>query len=65
MDAAHIAPADCDRVLMLRPADQTTVNAPLTITCGTKQLQTSLESTTFDRSGQTLLNLHLILTLEQ
>ena len=50
-DAAHTAPTDCSRVLMLRPADQTLVNAPLTVICGTKQVQTSLESTTFDPSG--------------
>ena len=54
--AAQTAPTDCDRVLMLRPADQTTVNAPLTVTCGTKQVQTTLESTTIDPSGRTLLS---------
>ena len=32
-----------DRVLMLRPADQATVNAPLTVTCGTKQEKLKLE----------------------
>ena len=54
-----------DRVLMLRPADQATVNAPLTVTCGTKQVQTGLESTTFDPSGRTLLCVHLVLASEQ
>ena len=53
------------RVLMLRPADQATVNAPLTVTCGTEQVQTSLESTTFDPSGWTLLSVHLVLASEQ
>ena len=53
------------RVLMLRPADQATLNAPLTVTCGTKQVQTSLESTTFDPSGRTLLSVHLVLASEQ
>ena len=42
MEAAHTAPTACDRVLMLRPADQTTVYAPLTVSYGTKQAQTSL-----------------------
>ena len=41
---------------MLRPADQATVNTPLTVTCGTKQVQTGLESTTFDPSGRALLS---------
>ena len=47
-DAAQTATTDCDSVLMLRLADQTTVDAPLTVTPGTKQVQKSLESTTFD-----------------
>ena len=50
---------------MLRPADQATVHAPLTVTCGTKQVRTSLESTTFDHSGRSLLSVHLMLALEQ
>ena len=53
------------RVLMLRPADQATVNAPLTVTCGTKQAQTGLESTTFETSDRTLLCVHLVLASEQ
>ena len=64
-DAAQTAPTAYDRVLLLRPADQPTVNAPLTVTCGTKQVQTSLESTTFDPSGQTILSVHLMLASEQ
>ena len=55
----------CDTVLMLRPADYTTVNAPLTVTCGTKRVQTRFESTTFDPSGRTLLSVHLMLASEQ
>ena len=51
----------CDTVLMLRPADQTTVSAPLRVTCGTKQVQTRLESTTFDPSGRTLLPVYLMI----
>ena len=50
---------------MLRPADQTTVIAPLTVTCGTKQVQTSLESTIFNPSGQILLFVHSMLASEQ
>ena len=64
-DAAQTAPTAYDRVLLLRPADQPTVNAPLTVTCGTKQVQTSLESTTFDPSGRTILSVHLMLSSEQ
>ena len=64
-DAAHTAPTAFDRVLLLRPADQPTVNDPLTVTCGTKQVQTGLESTTFDPSGQTILSVHLMLSSEQ
>ena len=63
-DAKEKAPTACDKVLMPRPADQTTVNAPLTVICGTKQRQTSLESTTFDPSCQTLLSVHLMLASE-
>ena len=54
-----------DRVLLLHPADQPIVNALLTVTCGTKQVQTSLESTTFYPSGRTILSVHLMLATEQ
>ena len=64
-DATQTLSTASGRVLMLRPADQATVNAPLTVTCGTKQMQTGLESTTFDPSGQTLLSVHLVLASEQ
>ena len=64
-DAAQTAPTAYDRVLLLRSADQTTVFAPLTVTCGTKQAQTSLESTTFEPSCRTLLSGHLMLSSEQ
>ena len=64
-DATQTLSTDSGRVLMLRPADQATVNAPLTVTCGTKQVQTGLESTTFDPSGRTLLSVHLVLASEQ
>ena len=64
-DATQTSPTAYDRVLMLRPADQATVHAPLTVTCGTKQVHTSLESTTFDPNGRTLLSVHLLLATEQ
>ena len=52
-------------MLMLRPADRTAVNAPLTVTCVTKQVQTSFESTTIDRFGRTLLSVYLMQASEQ
>ena len=64
-DATQTLSTASGRVLMLRPADQATVNAPLTVTCGTKQVQTGLESTAFDPSGRTLLSVHLVLASEQ
>ena len=64
-DAASTAPTAYGKVLMLRPVDQTTVNAPLTVTRGTKQMQTRLESTTFDPYGRTLLFVHLMLSSER
>ena len=64
-DATQTLSTASGRVLMLRPADQATVNAPLTLTCGTKQVQTGLEPTTFDPSGRTLLSVHLVLASEQ
>ena len=66
-DAVHTVPSACGRVLMLRPAaaDKTTVNAPLTVTCGKKQVKTSLESTTFDPSGGISFSVHLMLAAEQ
>ena len=64
-DATQTGPTAYDRVLLLRSADQPTVNAPLTVTCGTKQVQTSLGSTIFDPSGPTILSVHLMLASEQ
>ena len=64
-DATHTLSTASGRVLMLRPADEATANAPLTVTCGTKQVQTGLESATFDPSGRTLLSVHLVLASEQ
>ena len=45
--------------------DQNTVGAPLTVACGTKQVQRSLVYTVFDPSGRTLLSIHLMLASEQ
>ena len=64
-EATQTVSTGSDRVLILRPADQATVNAPLTVTCGTKQVQTGLKSATFDPSGRTLLSVHLVLASEQ
>ena len=64
-DAAHTSPTVSGRVLMLRPADRATANAHLIVTCDTKQVQTSLESTTFDTSGRILFSVHLVLASEQ
>ena len=64
-DAADTAPTACRRVWRLRPADQTTVNAPLTATCYAKQVQTSFDFSTSDTSGRILLSVHLMLTSEQ
>ena len=50
----------CCYVQLINP-----LNAPLTVTCGTKQVQTSLESTTIDPSGRTILSVHLMLASEQ
>ena len=64
-DAAQTAPTTCGRALILRPADQTSVNDPLTVTRCTKKVQTSLESTTFNPSGRTVRSVHLMLASEQ
>ena len=45
--AAHTVPIEDDRVLMLHPAEQPVVYNSLTVICGEKQVQTSLEPTTF------------------
>ena len=63
-DVKQKASTACDTVLMVRPADQTTVNAPSTVTCGTKQVRTRLESAIFDPRGRTLLSVHLMLASE-
>ena len=38
---------------------------PLTVTCGDKQVQTSLEPTTFDPAGRTLISVHLVSAAEK
>ena len=63
---AQTTPAsEDDRVLVLRPADLPTLSPPLTVTCGDKQVQTSMEPTTFDPQGRTLISVHLVLAAEQ
>ena len=63
--AAQTVPLEDDRVLMLHPAEPPAFYTPLTITCGTKQVQTCLEPTTFDPQGRTLISIHLMLAAEQ
>ena len=63
--AAQTVPLEDDRVLMLHPAKSPAFFTPLTITCGAKQVQTSLEPTTFDPQGRTLISIHLMLAAEQ
>ena len=59
--AAHTVPLEDDRVLMLHPAEPPAFHPPLIVTCGTKQIQTCLEPTTFDPQGRTLISIHLML----
>ena len=63
--AAQTVPLEDDRVLMLHPAEPPAFYTPLTITCGTKQVQTCLEPTSFDPQGRTLISIHLMLAAEQ
>ena len=63
--AAHTVPLEDDRVLMLHPAEPPAFHTPLMLTCGAKQVQTSLEPTTFDPHGRTLISIHLMLAAEQ
>ena len=63
--AAHTVPLEDDRVLMLHPAEPPAFHPPLIVTCGTKQIQTCLEPTTFDPQGRTLVSIHLMLAAEQ
>ena len=63
--AAHTVPLEDDRVLMLHPAEPQAFHPPLIVTCGTKQIQTCLEPTTFDPQRRTLISIHLMLAAEQ
>ena len=58
------ATRDNEMVLMLRPAEAAHVATPLTITCETIQMQTSLEPTSFDPSGRTIMSICLLLAIE-
>ena len=57
--------SDNEMVLMLRPAEETHVATPLNVTCGTIQIQTSPESTTFDPSGRRIMSVRLLLAIER
>ena len=50
---------------MLHPVEPPAFHPPLIVTCGTKQIQTCLEPTTFDPQGRTLISIHLMLAAEQ
>ena len=63
--AVQTIPAEDDRVLVLHPAELPTMSPSLTVTCGDKQTQTSLEPTTFVPSGRTLIPVHLVLAAER
>ena len=65
--AAQTIPVDDDRVLVLCPAEwEQPATAPsLIVTCGDKQVQTSMEPTTFDPAGRTLISVHLVLAAER
>ena len=64
--AAHTVPLEDDRVLMLHlAAEPPAFYTRLTLSCGAKQVQTSLEPTTFDPQGRTMISIHLMLAAEQ
>ena len=65
MAVQNIPGSEDDQVLVLRPADLPGMSPPLTVTCGDKQVQTSLEPTTFDPQGRTLISVHLMLAAER
>ena len=54
-----------DPVLVLRPADLPILSLPLTVTCGDKQVQTSIEPTSFDPQKRTRISVHLVLAAER
>ena len=60
-----VSTVEDDRVLVLRPADQHTSSPPLMVTCGDKQVQTSMEPTSFDPQGRTLISIHLVIAAER
>ena len=57
--------AEDGRALLLHPADQPTSSPPLMVTCGEKQVQTSMEPTSFDPQGRTLISIHSVLAAER
>ena len=63
--AQAVSTAEDDRVLVLRPADQPTSSPPLTVTCEERQVQTSMEPTSFDPQGRTLISVHSVLAAER
>ena len=63
--ATQTMPAECDRVLVLRPAEPPAMTPTLNVTCGEKQVQTTGKPTTFDPLGRTLISVHLVLAAER
>ena len=57
--------SDNEMVLMLRPAEAAHMATPLTTTCGTIQMQTNPEPTTFDSSGRTIMSIRFLLAIER
>ena len=53
--------SDDEMVLTLRPAELENMTTPLVITCGTIQIQTCPEPTTFDLTGRTVVSAKLAL----
>ena len=55
--------SDNEMVRTLRPAEVAYTAPSLTITCGKIQFQTSLETTTFNPSGRTIMSIRLLLAI--
>ena len=56
--------SDNEIVLILGPAGTVHIATPSTITCGKIQTQASLEATTLDPCGKTIMSIRLLLAIE-
>ena len=54
-----------EMVLTLRPDEPMHAAAPITVTCGKIQMQTSPEPTSFDSTGRTIMSIRLFLVAER